>query len=91
MKYAQWTIKRPEGSTPEPLIRSRGGQASGGFMKDADTVVGYVWNNVDLTGLEKWNFSTMTNLEAMAIAQAMNAECFFGDDGTIQAPQTELV
>ena len=90
MKYAQWTIKRPEGSTPEPLIRSRGGQASGGFMKDADTVIGYVWNDVDLTGLEKWNFSTMTNLEAMAIAQAMNAECFFGDDGTIQAPQPEL-
>jgi hypothetical protein len=22
MKYAQWTISRPEGSTPEPLIRS---------------------------------------------------------------------
>ena len=90
MKYAQWTIKRPEGSTPEPLIRSRGGQASGGFMKDADTVIGYVWNDVDLTGLEKWNFSTMTNLEAMAIAQAMSAECFFGDDGTIQSPQPEL-
>jgi hypothetical protein len=32
----------------------------------------------------------MTNLEAMAIAQAMNPECFFGDDGTIQAPQPEL-
>jgi hypothetical protein len=72
------------------LIRSRGGQASGGFMKDAETVVGSVWNDVDLTGLEKWNFSTMTNLEAMAIAQSMNAECFFGDDGTIQSPQPEL-
>ena len=90
MKYAQWIIKRPEGSTPEPLIRSRGGQASGGFMKDAETVVGYVWNDVDLTGLEKWNFSTMTHLEAMAIAQDLNPECFFGDDGTIQAPQPEL-
>jgi len=91
MKYAQWTIKRPEGTTPEPLIRSRGGQASGGFMKDSETVVGYVWNDVDLTGLDKWNFETMTHLEAMAIAQSLNPECFFGDDGTIQAPQPELV
>ena len=91
MKYETWTISRPEGTTPEPLIRSRGGQASGGLMLDGETVLGYVWNDVDLTGLEKWNFSTMTHLEAMAIAQAMNPECFFGDDGTIQAPQTELV
>ena len=90
MKYAQWTIKRPEGSTPEPLIRSRGGQASGGFLKDAETVVGYVLSDVDLTGLDKWNFSTMTNTQAMAIAQDLNSECFFGDDGTIQAPQPEL-
>ena len=86
MKYAQWTIKRPEGSTPEPLIRSRGGQASGGFMKDADTVIGYVWNDVDLTGLTKWNFTEKTHTQALALAQAVNAECYFGDDGTIQAP-----
>ena len=90
MKYAQWTIKRPEGSTPEPLIRSRGGQASGGFMKDAETVVGYVWSDCDLTGLDKWKFLTMTNTQAMTIAKSLNPECFFGDDGTIQAPQPEL-
>ena len=86
MKYAQWTIKRPEGSTPEPLIRSRGGQASGGFMKDADTVIGYVWNDVDLTGLDKWNFTEKTQTQALTLAQAVNAECFLADDGTIQAP-----
>ena len=91
MKYAQWIIKRPEGTTPEDLIRSRGGQASGGFMKDAETVVGYVWSDCDLTGLDKWNFSTMTNTQAMALAKALNAGCFFGDDGTIQAPQPELI
>lgn len=90
MRYAQWTIKRPEGSTPEPLIRSRGGQASGGLMLDSETVLGYVWNDVDLTGLEKWNFSTMTNTQALALAQALNPECYFGDDGTIQAPSPEL-
>jgi len=87
MKYASWTIDRTDGSTPEPTIRDRGGEASGGFMKDADTVVGYVWTDVDLTGLEKWNFSTMTDVQALAIAQGLNPECFLADDGTIQAPQ----
>jgi len=91
MKYATWTIKRPEGSTPEPLIRSRGGQASGGFMVDDDTVCGYVWNDVDLSGLEAWNFTEKTSTEAMALALDRNPKCFFADDGTIQAPQPDAV
>ncbi len=91
MKYATWIISRPEGTTPEPLIRSRGGQASGGVMLDDNTVLGYVWNNVDLTGLDKWNFTEKTNTQALALAQAVNLECFFGDDGTIQAPQSNIV
>jgi hypothetical protein len=89
MKYASWTIDRSDGSTPEPIIRDRGGEASGGFMKDADTVVGYVWSDCDLTGLDKWNFSTMTNVQALAIAQGLNAECFLADDGTIQSLQLQ--
>jgi len=90
MKYATWIISRPEGSTPEPLIRSRGGQASGGLMLDSETVLGYVWNDVDLSGLDKWNFVEKTYVQALELAQAVNPECFFGDDGTIQAPQVEL-
>jgi hypothetical protein len=86
MKYASWTIDRSDGSTPEPTIRSRGGEASGSFMKDSETVVGYVWSDCDLTGLDKWNFSTMTDVQALAIAQGLNPECFFADDGTIQSP-----
>jgi len=86
MKYASWTIDRSDGSTPEPTIRDRGGEASGGFMKDADTVVGYVWSDCDLTGLDKWNFSTMTDVQALAIAKSFNPECFLADSGTIQAP-----
>jgi hypothetical protein len=89
MKYASWTIDRSDGSTPEPTIRDRGGEASGGFMKDSEIVVGYVWSECDLTGLDKWNFSTMTSTQALAIAQGLNSECFLADDGTIQAPAQE--
>lgn len=91
MKYATWIIKRPEGSTPEPLIRSRGGQASGGMMLDGETVLGYVWNDVDLSGLDSWEFTVKTHTEALALAQGVNPECFFADDGTIQAPRPDLV
>jgi len=90
MKYASWTIDRSDGSTPEPTIRGRGGEASGGFMKDSQTVVGYVWSDCDLTGLDKWNFSTMTHAQALAIAQGLNAQCFFAADGTIQSPTPEI-
>jgi hypothetical protein len=53
--------------------------------------LGYVWNDVDLTGLDKWNFTEKTHTQALALAQALNAECYFGDDGTIQAPQPDII
>jgi len=85
MRYATWTIKRPEGSTPEPTIRANGGQASGGMMLDVDTVLGYIWAET-LDGTDTWNVTIKTQAEALTLAQAVNPECFVGDDGTIQAP-----
>ena len=87
MKYATWTIKRPEGTTPEPTIRENGGTASGGLMLDGETVLGYFSDNATTTGLNAWNFTIKTAEQALTLAQARNAECFFADDGTIQAPK----
>ena len=85
MRYATWTIRQPEGSTPEPTIRANGGQALGGTMLDAETVLGYVWAQ-DLIGTDMWNLTIKTQSQALTLAQALNPECFVGDDGTIQAP-----
>ena len=86
MKYATWTIKRPEGTTPQPAIREAGGTASGAIMLDTDTVLGYMSDNATTTGLSEWNVTVKTQQEALALAQALNPECFLADDGTIQAP-----
>ena len=91
MKYATWTIKRPEGTTPEPTIREAGGTASGGLMLNVDTVLGYMSDDVTMTGLSEWNVIVKTQQEALALAQAVNPECFLADDGTIQAPQPHLI
>lgn len=91
MKYATWTIKRPEGTTPEPTIRENGGTASGGLMLNTDTVLGYMSDDATSTGLTEWNVTLKTQQEALALAQAVNSECFLADDGTIQAPQPDPI
>jgi hypothetical protein len=90
MIYATWTVHFPEGSTPEPTIRDRGGQASGGLMLDTFTVLGYVWGEVDLTGLGEWEFAVKSSAEALALAQAVNPDCYLAGDGTIAAPIEEI-
>lgn len=89
MKYATWTISRPDGTTPEPTIREAGGTASGGLMLDIDTVLGYMSDDVDTTGLTEWNVTVKTQSEALALAQSVNSQCFLASDGTIQAPAPE--
>lgn len=86
MKYATWTIKQPEGTTPEPTIREAGGWAEGGVMLDQNTVLGYVSDDVTATGLEVWNFTVISQQEILTLAQTTNPECFIADNGTIKAP-----
>lgn len=90
MKYATWTIKRPKGTTPEPTIREAGGTASGGLMLDINTVLGYMSDDVDTTGLTTWNVTFKTQAEALVLAQTVNPQCFVASDGTIQSPQVAV-
>jgi len=90
MKYATWTIKQPEGSTPEPTIRGLGKTASGALMLDGDTVLGYLSDDVNTEELAQWNVTVKTQQQALTLAQGVNPECFLADDGTIQAPTSDL-
>jgi hypothetical protein len=90
MRYATWTISRPEGTTPEPTIRANGGWAKGGMMLDNDTVLGYISDDVDLATVNEWNVTIKTQEQAMTSALLINAECFLADDGTIQAPPPDI-
>ena len=86
MKYATWVIKRPEGTTPEPTVRAAGGWAEGGCMLDADTVLGYLSDDADVSALADWSVVVKTQAEALSLAQAVNPEAFIGDGGIITAP-----
>jgi len=88
MKYATWTIKRPEGTTPESTIQSFGGSASGGLSVDINTVLGYMSDDVDITGLSEWNVTAKTQAEALILAQTVNPQCFLASDGRIQSPRS---
>ena len=87
MKYATWTISRPEGTTPELTISEAGGTASGGLMLDINTVLGYMSDDATTTGLSKWNVTVKTQSEALALAQSVNSQCFLASNGTIRSPK----
>jgi hypothetical protein len=71
MKYATWKVYFPansnEGYTPEPIIRERGGTAEGA-VETSDLIVGYISNNADLTNLEQYEATEITQQEALDLA-----------------------
>ena len=91
MRYATWSVYFPEsdskeGTTPESIIRERGGQADGAFIVNGFTFLGYVSDNADLTGLENFNVTEITQEEALTLAQADNPAASFAPDGSFVVP-----
>jgi hypothetical protein len=94
MKYVKWSVffepNATEGYTPEVIIRTRGGWAEGGFSIATFDIIGYTSDDADLSGLEDYKVQEITQAEALSAAQAINPECFLGEDGKINAPVPEL-
>jgi len=93
MKYATWKIYFPtnsnEGYTPEPIIRERGGTAEGGLATNT-LIIGYVSDNADLTNLEQYEATEITQQQALNLAKEFNADCYLNDNGRINYPKYSI-
>lgn len=75
MNYATWDIYFPAGSkegyTADQEIVTKGGTSMGLIYVDATgkTILGWYSDNADITGLEKYNFTPVTENEALVIMQ----------------------
>ena len=94
MKYVTWKIYFPtnsnEGYTPESTIRERGGTAEGGLSTE-NLIIGYVSDNADLTNLEQYEVTEVTQEQALNLAKQFNADCYLSDDGKINYPKPTLL
>ena len=86
MIYLKWKLSNGvSGTGPEKEIHDRGGLAEAGWAVDADGYrIGYLIEGADLTGLETWDVTEVTETEAVAFCQELSvgpAELF--SDGHI--------
>ena len=86
MKYATWIIAS-DGTTPESVIRQKGGQAEGAMTLTFNAILGYVSDDADLTGLEKWSVTPQTSAQALTLAQSVSPDVYYSSAGTFIAPQ----
>jgi hypothetical protein len=91
MRYATWSVyflepDSKEGYTPEGIIRQRGGEANGAFVIAAYTFVGYVSDNADLTNLENFNVTEITEEEVLTLAAEQDNGAYIAQDGSIAFP-----
>jgi hypothetical protein len=96
MNYATWKLNftNPNyGTGPEEKIAELGFGAEGawvsGDVENEGTILGYVTEEQDETELTAWDFTNMTEAEALAFCQAINPEAYLLPDGRITVPIEE--
>ena len=89
MRYATWnvTFEGNSGTTPEPIIRSEGGQASGAFMIGQWAVCGYLSENAVIDEAGHWNCVEITQLQALTLA---GPTATLSPDGHFIFPQPDV-
>lgn len=95
MKYATWKLNFDDpnyGTGPEEEIIAQGFTAEGrllsGEARDG-TILGYFTG--DPVNLSAWEFTEITQQEALDFALAINNKCYLLDDGKIAFPIEELI
>jgi hypothetical protein len=96
MNYATWKLNftNPNyGTGPEAKIAELGFGAEGdwvaGVIENGGTILGYVTEPQDETKLTAWEFTNITEAEALAFCQAINPEAYLLPDGRITVPIEE--
>ena len=90
MNYATWKLNfsNPNyGTGPEDKIGELGFGAEGawvsGVVEDGGTILGYVTEELDPSELTAWDFTNLTEAEALAFAQAIDPTATVLEDGRI--------
>lgn len=98
MNYATWKLNfaNPEyGTGPEEKIAELGFGAEGAWVsgeaENGGTILGYVTEEQDESELTAWEFTNLSQAEALAFCLAINSEAYLLEDGTITAPIEELI
>jgi len=91
MKYATYEVYFPEknsleGVTPHVTVRADGKFIETAFSTNNFTDVCYVGDNVTASGLSNWNFTLITQSQALDLALAKNENAYLAEDGTIVMP-----
>jgi hypothetical protein len=95
MKYAIWEVyfaaDSNEGSTPDPIIRERGYDATGLFHISTFTILGCVSDDADLSNLDDYKVQEITNDKALEIALTLNNTAHLDDNGDLSfAPELKV-
>jgi hypothetical protein len=98
VNYATWKLNftDPEyGTGPEDKIAELGFGAEGawvqGQVENGGTVLGYVTEPQDESELTAWEFTNISQSEALEFCLAINPEAYLLDDGRITVPYEPVI
>ena len=86
MDYLKWKLSDNgfSGTGPEKVIAESGGHAQASEYVDGEGYrIGYMTKTADLTGLETWDVTQVTESEALAFCQNIWAEAVIDENGFI--------
>ncbi len=96
MNYATWKLNfiNPEyGTGPEDKIAELGFGAEGAWVsgqaENGGIILGYVTEAQDESELTAWQFTNISQSEALDFCLAINSEAYILEDGKITAPIEE--
>jgi hypothetical protein len=95
MKYAIWEVYFPNesdlGSTPDPIIRERGYEASGLFHIEPFKILGCISDDADISNLADYQIKEITKEQALEIALTLNQTAYLDDNGDLLfAPELKV-